>query len=380
MIDSATIERAKQVNILDLVGKYTELQRESNNEYHGPCPFCGGSKRFVVKPDGWFCRDCKPVDVTHGWHSAIDFIQLKMGMNFPQSVAYLTNATLAGDAPTRKTQPTPKQATQPAQPPAWHSKAHAMVTAAQERIEEASAYLESRRIDLSTALAFGLGYRPDAPLPGTWDGNERRHVAAPQPALVIPWYRAGRLVAVRYRFLLAQNYTDTDGKQRSAKLTSVPGSDFTGLLYGGHMLPEFVTMPIDDNGKCAEQYRTLVIIEGEINAMSVWQTTNGWRWDVLSIGSESQPLPAGGRKLAERYGRTIVWMDKAEVAKKIMSQIAGSVAVNSPVIEDKTLDANDMLQAGQLGEFLKEVRQRACKNDDERERVKWDLWEVEHGQ
>lgn len=365
------IEQAKRIDIVELVGKYTELHREANSEYHGPCPFCGGHDRLVAKPDGWFCRQCKPMNAAHGWHSSIDFVQAKLGMNFRESVAYLTGGNF--ETTVRKLQPTAKQPVQPVQSPAWHAKALAMVTAAQERIEAATTYLEGRRIDLSTALAFGLGYRPDAPLPATWDAKTKQHTAGPQPAIVIPWYRAGKLVAVRYRFLTTHRYTDTDGRQRTAKLTSVPGSDFTALLYGGHMLPAFVTMPLDANGKCAEQLRTLIIIEGEINAMSVWQVANGWNWDVLSLGSESQPLPTGGRALAERYGRTIVWMDKPEIAKALMAQVPGSVAVNSPPVVDKVLDANDLLQSGQLASFLHEVRLRACKSDEERERVKWSI-------
>lgn len=369
MIDSTVIEIAKRTNLLELVGQNVELRRESANEWSGPCPHCSGTDRLHVKADGFFCRQCHPE-----FGDAIDYMRWLHRLDFHEAVERLTSHI---STPSQgKVQPTPKQPSQPAQPPEWHAKALPMVTAAQERIEEAQAYLESRKLELSTALAFGLGYRPDAPLPGTWDSNERRHVTAPQPALVIPWYRGGKLCAVRYRFLSAHMYTDTDGKSRTAKLTSVPGSDFTALLYGGHMLPAFCAQPIHDNGRCAEQLRTLVIVEGEINAMSIWQVTNGWKWDVLSLGSETQKLPDGGRKLAERYGRTIVWMDKANIAKSIMSQIAGSVAVNSPTVEERVLDANDLLQTGQLGDFLMLVRSRACKNDDERERVKWDFAEV----
>lgn len=366
MIDATVVELAKRTNLIELVGSDIELRRESSHEWSGPCPVCQGTDRFHVKADGFFCRQCHPE-----FGDVIEYMRWLHKSSFADAVQRLTGNMSAETAV--KLRPATKQVTQPAQPPTWHAKALAIVTAAQERIETATSYLEGRSIDLATAVAFGVGYRPDAPLPGTWNAQTKRSSADPQPAIVIPWYRAGKLVAVRYRFLAAHNYTDTDGRERSAKLTSIPGSDFTGLLYGGHMLPEFVTMPVGDNGKCAEALRTLVIIEGEINAMSVWQVANAWNWDVLSIGSESQPVPAGGRALAERYGRTIVWMDKPEIAKSLMAQIPGSVAVNSPPVNGKVLDANDLLQRGQLADFLQEVRLRACKSDDERERVKIEI-------
>jgi hypothetical protein len=52
------------------------------------------------------------------------------------------------------------------------------------------------------------------------------------------------------------------------------------------------------------------------------------------------------------------------------------VAISSPVVDDKQIDANRMLQTGELIDFLVEARQRACQSEDERERVRWDLWEV----
>lgn len=53
--------------MLSIVEQDTQLTRVSSHrsgEYHGPCPFCGGSKRFRVQPDYgesgfWRCRDCE---------------------------------------------------------------------------------------------------------------------------------------------------------------------------------------------------------------------------------------------------------------------------------------------------------------------------------
>jgi hypothetical protein len=370
VIESTTVELARRTNLIDLVKQRVELRKESSAEWSGPCPLCGGEDRFHVKADAFFCRQCHP-----DFGDSIEYARWLHRVDFAGAIGILTGQT---QGPKVRTV-TPITTTKPAPPKqhsGWLEQVQPVVAAAQERIEDATIYLESRGLELTTAIAFGLGYRSDAPLPNTWDAKRRQHTVDPKPAIVIPWYRGGKLCAVRYRFLAYHDYVGSDNKEHSVKQSSVYDSDFTGVLYGGHVLPEFCTMPLPENGKCAERLRTLVLCEGEINAMSIWQVAHAWKWDVLSLGSESQKLTDGARTFAQRYGRVIVWMDKPDVAKRIMSQIAGAVAINSPVVDGAKIDANDMVKAGQLIEFLIEVRSRACQSDDERERVKWDLWEV----
>ena len=61
-VSEEQIAAAKRVDLLALAGSYTELHRKAAGEYEGPCPRCGGSKRFVVheRERWWFCRDCHP--------------------------------------------------------------------------------------------------------------------------------------------------------------------------------------------------------------------------------------------------------------------------------------------------------------------------------
>lgn len=377
MIDEMVVEQARTTNLISLVGQSVELHKESSSEWSGPCPRCGGTDRLHVKATGFFCRNrsCWP-EGSEKFGDAIDYMRWLHGANFGDAVNMLTGNAPAPTA--RRVAPAPAKQAEHRQYSGWADKVAPMVETAQGCIEEAESYLQSRGLDLMTALVFGMGYRPDAPLPATWQATKQTHSHAPQPAIVIPWFRGGVLVAVRYRFLTRHEYTDIDGKERIVKQSSVYDSDFKGVLYGGHVLPEFCTMPIDQNGRCAEQLRTLVLCEGELNAMSIWQVANGLRWDALSIGSESQKLTEPMRHFAERYGRVIVWMDKADAAKRLMSQVHGAVGISSPVIDGKEHDANDLLRTGQLLEFVTEARQMACKGDDERERVKWDLWEAQH--
>lgn len=370
MIEQTTIDAAKQTDLVALIGQGIKLKKISRGEYEGPCPKCGGTDRLHVKPTGFFCRQCHPE-----WGDAIEYMQWAKNLPFADAVGHLTGYGVIQPVAV-KMKPVAKVPAQQTQAPDWTAKVMPMVTQAQDLIEDGADYLQGRGLALITGFAFGLGYRPDAPLPGTWDAKRRHSIAPPQPAIVMPWYRAGEVVAVRYRFLKTHEYQDVDGKARKVKQSSVYDSDFTGVLYGGHVLPAFCTMPLDANGKCAEALRTLVLCEGEMNAMSIWQAAHGWKWDILSLGSESQKPSPAAMAFAGRYGRVIIWMDKGSIAKQLMSQIPGSFAVNSPVAEGKALDANDLLQSGQLAEFLAEVRWRSCRSDEERERVKWYFAEV----
>ena len=372
MIDATLVELAKRTNLIELVGKSVELRRESASEWSGPCPICGGDDRMHVKADAFFCRKCHPQ-----FGDPIEYTRWLHRVDFAGAIGILTGQTQGPKVRHMTPQPTTKPPQRKeVQHSGWVEDVQPLVTEAQASIKDGLAYLESRGLHETTATVFGLGFRVDAPLPGTWHAKERRHMVDPQPAIVIPWFRGGKLAAVRYRFLALHTYTDIDGKERKVKQSSVYDSDFTGALYGGHVLPAFCTMAPNDNGRNAEQLRTLVLCEGEINAMSIWQETEAINWDVLSLGSESQKLSAGALSFAERYGRVIIWMDKADIAKRVMSQIAGSVAISSPVIDDRQIDANIMLQTGELAGFLVEARYRACQSEDERERVKWDLWEA----
>lgn len=379
MIDESLVETARQTNLINLVGQRVELHKESAVEWSGPCPICGGDDRFHVKATGFFCRNraCWP-DGADKFGDPIDYVRWLHRVDFAGAVAILTGQSAQPMA--RRVMPQPSTATQPKprQYDGWSEQVGKVVSDARERIEAGYAYLNGRGLSPFTGVSFGLGFRPDAPLPGTWDRKARRHVVDPQPAIVIPWYRAGKLTAVRYRFLETHAYTDVDNRDRTVKQSSVHDSDFAGVLYGGHVLPEFCSMPVPESGKCVERLRTLVLCEGEINAMSIWQTAQMWNWDVLSLGSESQKLTPGAVAFAERYSRVIAWMDKPEIARKVMSQIAGAVAVNSPVVDGRKVDANDMLKSGQLAEFLIEVRlhEGSVRSEEEKEMLNWWLQEI----
>ena len=94
----------------------------------------------------------------------------------------------------------------------------------------------------------------------------------------------------------------------------------------------------------------LVLCEGELNAMSVWQDTMG-AVDVLSLGLESAHLTKAAIQAILKYERVIVWMDRGGIAKNYMAALPGAVGLKSP--QDN--DANDWLQKGGLPKILQEM-------------------------
>ncbi len=348
----------EQIDLRQLIGQYTTLI--GRDEMQGPCPKCGGTDRFHVTASNWFCRDTKCWPGGAGkWGDAFDFFQWLEGCTFPQAVEKVNGAPVAVE---RRTPAVKAKASQPVSEE-WRAKAEQVVAAAHHELitqagfGEGGEYLIRRGIEPDTWRAFGLGFKADVPLPHTWDETKRQHIHPKQPAIVIPWYRGGKLTAIRYRFLQQHTYTDTKGRQATAKQTAQFGSDFTGILYGGQALLG-----------CAEDLRTLVLCEGELNAISIWQVASAWGWDVLSLGSESAKLTPAAIDYAKRFERVIVWMDRSDVVKPLMHEIKGAYGVSSPKFGDKKRDANDMLKDGSLADWLSTIRVNACETDHERER------------
>jgi len=332
------IEQARNINLVQLVGRYTQLRRKSGDEWEGPCPKCGGENRCVVDGRGWFCRQCKPFDEVHGWYGPIDFIMWQHGLSFREAVAFLTGVQM-----NKPMQTVPAVAPVPSvQTEEWRQAAERIVVAAQERLlageNPGGEYLLRRGLEPHTWMAFGMGFG--------------KHKAA--PAIVLPWYRAGKLTAIRYRFL--QPLTE------GSKIVSQFGSVFGGVLYGGQALLG-----------AGESRRTLVVCEGELNAASIWQAAHEAAVDVLSLGSESATITDGMAAYAARFAHVIVWMDKPEVAHKVAERLGTKTFVNSPTVDGREMDANALLQAGKLGGFLTTVRARACVLEEHKERLLWDI-------
>lgn len=353
------IKKAKATDIVELVGRYIVLRKHAaGGELEGPCPKCGGRDRFIVDPHGWFCRQCKVYDAAHGWYGPIDFVMWMHGMGFLEAVAFLTGAQMT--TPIARAHAAVREPGQAEpQPQQWRDDAAREADAAHLRLmageegEAHRAYLTKRGLLPDTWAAFKLGA-----------GNGYYSLTQQyEPAIVMPWYRKGETVALRYRFL-APPVVQRPNELQFNKMLSKSGSRFGGLLFGGQALLG-----------AGERHRTLVICEGEMNAASIWQVAHETAVDVLSVGSESTTITDKMIEYAAQYRTRIVWMDKPEQAKRVGDRFGAQVAAKSPTIGDREYDANALLMAGKLGGFLTTVRARACATDDDKKRLYFDLVE-----
>lgn len=342
----------KSVDLRELAGRYTELRRESASEMHGPCPWCGGDDRFVVNACNFYCR---PGDGHCGRHGdAIEFLRMMNDIDFKEACAILSGAIeLAG--PEAKRQAEAKHAK--TQEVRWNEQEQlAQLKREQTALmlaTEGQEFLLGRGLNRETWAAFGFGYNPRVSLPNTWDAEKREYSYPQQPAISMPWYKDGHLVAVRYRFLKAHVYTDADGFERKGQAgrgTKLKGYGPTGgNVFGMQAVP-------DSHDR---QLRTLVVCEGELNDASIWQVAHTTALDVVSIGSQSSTIPDWLIERASQYKMVLVYTDESEIAHKLQQAIQGSFAVSSSVCGGK--DANDLLQAGHLGGYLSAWRYKIAR-------------------
>ncbi len=333
---------ASGLSVRDMADQVTTLHRATPQESAGPCPKCGGTDRFHVQADWFFCRHCheKRGDV-------IEFVQWKNNITFVEAIQMLDGNSI-GSLPATKRAPAIKP--QFERPPDWQKDANNLAERAHWRLMDdddsaaiaARDYLDSRGIETHTWQAFKLGYAPSVAIPGT-QGKERA------PAIVMPWYKGGKVCGVRYRFL---------EKQGDCKQTALAGSIFGGVLYGGQAL---------ETG--THELSTLLICEGELNACSIWQCSRYTSLNVLSLGSESAAVAPAMVEYASRYATVMVWLDKEERAQSAMAALPGAYAIKS--VEGQ--DANDSLRSGELGALLAVHRYQATKNQYEQKRLYSDL-------
>lgn len=298
--------------------------------YIGACPFCGGKDRFNLtqKPDGWrwLCRHCTDTR----YKTPIDYVMRRDDMDFKQALA-----SMGGDPKSTAPRP-PRQITQPAQPEiilpdsAWQAQRMNEITAASDALltnKPARDYLTSRRIDPCMWNVYLLGYGI------IFDPQTERK----RPAISIPWMdEEETITAIKYRFI------DELAKDKSHRYTMAKGSKqilFGMQIAGGH--------------------ETLILVEGEFNAVSIAQQTSnleGYSIDALSFGSETASHESILRTVAGDYQRVIVWADNPDHASKISHALnRPAMAICSPEIDGLKYDANTLLQNGYLAQFLQET-------------------------
>lgn len=328
MVDT---EKLKQgTDLRDLAAGLVTLRRESASESSGPCPKCGGSDRFHVTPQFAFCRQCWPPESTTPAHDAIGFVQWAgLAGDFRSAIEYLGGgATGAAVHPLRAADPKAKRVTW--RDASWQTAAQREVRAAQRLLASPAGrpgadYLRGRGLSREAWEAWGLGYAD------TWDPR----LKACRPAIVIPWQRQ-RITAVKYRFL--------DVPDGGLRYVSRSGSEciaFGMNMAGGH-------------------FSTLWLLEGELNAISLWQAlcaAHCVNFDVVSFGGDAKAahLDPVVQSWAARYLRVIVWADNGNKASAAMAGIPGALGLRSTEVDGRKLDASALLELGGLAEFIASV-------------------------
>ncbi len=309
----------------DLVGYISQIVslKKHGAYYIGACPMCGGKDRFNIKRNGhdmWVCRNCAP----DKYHSAIDFVMAYKKIDYKEAVRQMGGEL---EKPQR-IQPAPVQVIPDStwQAEAWKQVDRANINLIGSEAGEAGRrYLLSRGISRGSIFMHLLGFT----------------VAYKRPCIVIPYLDLGNVIsAVKYRFI--DDLARTDKGRRFAMLNgSIPC--LFGLLH---------VLPTD---------KTLLFVEGELNAISVLQTLPHGV-SVVSAGSDSNGNASLLRALGEKYERAFVWMDDPEKAEQTRAKLGRDAKLmKSPILEGVKWDANQMLQAGILPAFLERQMNTECQ-------------------
>lgn len=331
-------EEANQASLIDLAGRYTTLHK-SGYTCTAPCPMpsCKSTRDgFWVdsRTNTGGCHSCDWV-----WNGSgsgpVGFLRAREGLE-----AWEARDMILGRSSSPIITTTIKKA--PKQPkrkkesgmwknPAWQESARAQAELANMNLfahpdaQPARDYLLSRGINPGTWEAFMLGadLNPDGKRIG--------------PVVTIPWLLSDyRVTNIRYRLL-----TPIKRKKGYQKYDSRPNGD--ALIFGGHL---------------RRRTNTLILCEGELNAMSIWQAAEDayFSLDVLSYGARrinSQVIDQL-RKVANSYNNVAIIADNQADAQRNAEQLQ----LNKPcmiIANPSGKDPNELLQEGTLLDLIQEI-------------------------
>ncbi len=326
-----TIDFLRQtVDLYHLAAKDTNLKRTGSNWYAGPCPFCGGKDRFVLKRTGdgwrWLCRHC-----TDGKYlDAVDYIQRRENLDFKEAVRRLGGEVSSplrdDDLPPLAQKPKPVEL--PLQDPQTVERLTKTAYIASKELDGDSFlavmvrnYLDRRGILLPTQMRGLLGAKT------VFDPNIQRK----RPAVAIPYFDTKLKVrAIKYRFV--------DENPNGLRYVMESGS-----INDFYYLPEALGY-----------FERLVIVEGELNLLSLAQLSP--KLDLISTGghSLSENMKRVLSSLAVRYRQIYCWFDEPQKAVEV-AMLTGGIPIKSPQGDGLKWDANKLLCCGLLPEFLDRV-------------------------
>ena len=248
-------------DLLALVERDTGLRR-AGAYYIGPCPFCGGSDRFTLKPTPngwkWYCRGCGDGK----YHGAIDYVMQRDNLSFRDALNALGGTALPVRPRDNLCQPVIKPFVQVARPDAMQASWGEAVTTCAAALwqpggELARDYLHRRGLTDDTLRAYQVGVSNGREVAGCW-------VAA---GVVLPWIADGYISKIRIRRF-------EDGKAAASdkyRMVKTHGTDTTGL-FGA------------DTCRAAH---SVFLVEGEFDAMLLAQQAQDRGLGVATLGSAS---------------------------------------------------------------------------------------------
>ena len=322
-----------EFDLLSLVSKETRLQRQGDY-YVGACPFCGGRDRFLIKHTSagfrWYCRKCGDGK----YHTAIDYIMRRDGLDHKNAGIKLgAHENTSRTDLSRKTFQPLRRITLPDFD--WQASAWKEIDAASDQLQVAESnpgqkYLLSRGLHKGTWLAWQLGFT------AAYDPAVKRW----RPAILIPWFdldaEADLVIAIKYRFI----DDELGGFRYISRKGSIP------ILFG--------------MGNIVQGKQTLLLVEGEINALSVSQCLPS-AVTCLSFGSETGGYKDILRVLARHYRHVFLWADDPVKGLELQKSIGLICQVlRSPDYGGEKWDANRMLQERILMEYLSDVMEAQC--------------------
>ena len=330
-----------RVDLCELAGRYTTLKPWGRRgELAGPCPQArcpADEDGFHVHPDGWWkCYTCHPKRA-----DAIEWVLwMRLAPDFHAACVWLANMSGSQDLPAPCSQPTNRKPVANASgwaDPNWQAAAQRALAAAVAALnspagEPGRAYLIGRGILPEAWQAWRLGYDS-----ATFDPRQARR----RPAIVLPWHGPQGLTALKYRFLDSQGRQDRFSQRRGGQQ----------ILFGGHLL--------------GQRHDTLILCEGELNAVSIWQAVHALgstAVDVVSFGSQGAATSAAVLAVAQPYRRIILWADETAPVRACLAALGSrAFGLKSPTTgadPPLKLDANALLQRGLLGDLLNRALSR----------------------
>jgi len=309
-----------QTDLLVLIGgDLKKVATTGGGEYAGACLFCGGKDRFRVQPNRkpwgiWMCRQC----TVGKWKDAIDFVMMRDQVDFKTAIRTLGGGTMARTY-TRKPQAAPPK-------PAYEKPGEDWQDTARKAVEMTRALLwedvgqraldwlhQVRGLKDETIHNFNLGYSPGFEVDGLWIPR----------GVVIPCEVGGVLWYVKIR---------TNSQEKGKKYICVKGSR-TEAIYNA-----------DDLRIGGD---VVVLVEGEIDCMTVWQEI-GDVVDCVTFGSATNlpDLATWGAYLIQPK----LWLlagDQDEAGQNAINKMLELTnrAKRAPMPEG-VKDANEMLTGG----------------------------------